>query len=512
MPPLTRLLAVLVLILIAAPAPLLAAPQTQVRVEQGLLRGVAGPDAVAFKGVPYALPPVGELRWAPPHKPSPWPGLRDASSFGPVCPQAPDPNRPEAAPYSEDCLTLNVWTPLDHGRPAPVIVWIHGGGDESGAASRPEFDGASFARDGVVFVSIEYRLGVLGWFAHPALTRAAAKDAPLGSYGLMDQIAALQWVQRNIAAFGGDPANVTVAGESAGGESILFLLTTPAARGLFSRAIVESGTGWARYPTLAKAETLGETWAARAGAPGRADLKALRALPVQALLAARGDDDIGPILDGRLLGASPEALIAAGQAVHVPLLIGSNSGEDNLLGGNASFIRAQIGQLPPGKVDALRAAYGEEGKDDLTFGRDLFRDQLMGAPARWVAAHWTGAPAYLYRFDYVPMIRRLRVQRAGHGSEMLFVFESLNRAPVPIRRIADEDVAEEHLLHGCWVAFARTGVPACPGAPPWPAYDPVTAALMRFADQPTVEPRFNAAAYDLEDQIEAERTAKRAAP
>jgi para-nitrobenzyl esterase len=482
-----------------------------VTIESGLVQGVAAGDGVvAFKGVPYAAPPVGPLRWRPPQPAPRWSGVRAASAFGPICPQGASFGRPAGATESEDCLTLNVWAP-EHaqvrGGGAPVMVWLHGGGDDQGTASQPQFDGAGFARDGIVFVSVEYRLGALGWFAHPALTREAGA-APLANYGLMDEIAALAWVKRNIRGFGGDPGRVTVAGESAGGEAVLFLMTTPAARGLFSQAIVESGTGWTGYPTLAKAEAEGAALATRPGAPANADAAALRALPVSALLAAN-TEGAGPTIDGRLVQGSPAAAILAGGAAKVPLLIGTNSGEaSQLRGGDPADV---LKGYTPAEVAALRAAYGAETPTDALLGAAVFRDGFMAAPARWIAARHA-APAYLYQFAYVPEIRRLRVADASHGTEMLFVFQALDRAPVPLRVTSDADKAEMAKVHGCWVAFVKTGVPACPGGPAWPAYTAAGDQLLRFGqDGATVETHFRKAAYDVLDGIEAGRLRREAA-
>jgi para-nitrobenzyl esterase len=477
----------------------------KVKVESGLLQGVAAGDGVvAFKGVPYAAPPVGPLRWRPPQPAPRWSGVRAASDFGPICPQGASFGRPAGAKESEDCLTLNVWAPAVRGRGggAPVMVWLHGGGDDQGTASQPQFDGAGFARDGIVFVSVEYRLGALGWFAHPALTREAGAAAPLANYGLMDEIAALAWVKRNIRGFGGDPGRVTVAGESAGGEAVLFLMTTPAARGLFSQAIVESGTGWTGYPTLAKAEAEGAALAVRAGAAANADAAALRALPVAALLAAN-TEGAGPAIDGRLVNAAPAAAILAGGAARVPLLIGTNSGEASQLRGSdpADVLKGYT----PAEVAALRAAYGAETPTDALLGAAVFRDGFMAAPARWIAARQR-APAFLYLFAYVPEIRRLRVATASHGTEMLFVFASLDRAPVPLRLISDADKAEMGKVHGCWVAFVKTGAPVCPGGPAWPAYTAAGDQLMLFAENGTTAAAgFRKPAYDVLDGIEAAR-------
>ena len=253
-----------------------AADGPKVKVESGVLAGVQTDRAKIFRNVPYAAPPVGALRWAPPRKPLAWNGERDATANGPSCPQKmnPDgtPNEGSAnGPTSEDCLQLNVFTPLE-GKKAPVMVWLHGGGHKTGAGWI--YDGQNFARDGVVLVAINYRLGPLGYFAHPALGKDQA-----GNYGLMDQIAALQWVRRNIAAFGGDPGNVTVFGESAGGASTLALLAAPGAKGLFHKAAVQSGGGWSAPRTLAQEQAEGAALAARLGASDLTQLRACRRRP-----------------------------------------------------------------------------------------------------------------------------------------------------------------------------------------------------------------------------------------
>ncbi len=474
-----------------------------VRIESGLLQGAADGDSIAYKGVPYAAPPIGPLRWRPPQPPAPWAGVRQASSFGPVCPQAAGRGVPPGATQSEDCLTLNVWAPAHPAGPAPVMVWLHGGGDDAGAASQPQFDGAVFARDGIVFVSVDYRLGALGWFAHPALTREAAPDAPLADYGLMDQIAALKWVQRNIRAFGGDPARVTVAGESAGGEAVLFLMTTPAAKGLFARAIVESGSGWGEYSPLAQAETFGAALAERAGAPPNADAAALRALPVAALVAANRQG-VSVIVDGRLVKAPPPAAFEAGAVAKVPLLIGSNSGEDSLLGG--SDPRDVLKGYSAEQLTALRVAYGAETPDDDALGRAAFRDSWMGAPARWFAAHQAAlAPTYLYQFGYIPEYLRGRRKVANHGFEMLFVFEAFARAPIALPA-SDGDQREMNLVHQCWVGFVVRGVPDCAA---WPAYDPKADRLLLFGnDAAQTVTGFRKAPYDVFDRIETDGLAK----
>jgi para-nitrobenzyl esterase len=495
---------ILICAVLAAAAVCANAEPAPARIDSGRLQGVPGEQGVVvYKGVPYAEPPVGPRRWRPPAPVPPWSGVRAATAFGSICPQNPGLATPAGATQSEDCLYLNVWAPPRQDAPAPVMVWIHGGGDDTGTATQPQFDGTPFAKDGIVFVSLDYRLGPLGWFAHPALTKAAAPAEPLGSYGLMDEIAALQWVKRNIAAFGGDPKRVTIAGESAGGEAVLYLMTTPAARGLFAGAIAESASGWGGGASLADAERTGAALAAKAGAPKDADAEALRALPVQALLAATGDGT-GVVIDGRLVKQDVAASFAAGRSAPVPLLIGSNDGEDSLLGREDP--KAVLGWYKPDEVASLRTAYGAQTPDDEALGRALLRDGWMGAPARWYAARQSArAPTWLYQFAYVPEVIRLRRHAASHGFEMLFAFEALRRAPIPLAA-TPSDETEMTLVHACWASFVKTGAPACPGAP-WPRYTPAADQLLDFGADGGATPvaHFDKAAYDVLDKIEAKR-------
>jgi para-nitrobenzyl esterase len=497
---------ILICAFLAAAAVCANAEPAPARIESGLVQGVAGQaGVVVYKGVPYAAPPVGPLRWRPPAPVPSWKGVRQATAFGAICPQNPGLTTPAGATQSEDCLYLNVWAPPRQASPGPVMVWIHGGGDDTGTATQAQYDGTPFAKDGIVFVSLDYRLGPLGWFAHPALTKAAAPGEPLGSYGLMDEIAALRWVKRNIAAFGGDPRRVTIAGESAGGEAVLYLMTVPAARGLLAGAIAESASGWGGGANLADAERQGAALAAKAGAPKDADAAALRALPAQSLIEAIGDGT-GVVIDGRLVKQDVAAAFAAGQSAPVPLLIGSNDGEDSLLGRQDP--KEVLGWYKPDEVAALRTAYGAQAPDDDALGRALFRGGWMGAPARWYAGHQAArAPTWLYQFAYVPEVIRPRRHAASHGFEMLFAFEALSRAPIPLAA-TPSDETEMTLLHACWASFVKTGAPACPGVP-WPRYTPADDQLLDFSADGRATPvaHFDKAADDILDGIEAKRLA-----
>ncbi|HWA63072.1 MAG TPA: carboxylesterase family protein [Caulobacteraceae bacterium] len=469
------------------------------RTTSGPVAGAATADGAVFKGIPYAAPPVGPLRWKPPTKPAAWTAPRDASQFGAICPQPQRPDRVAAAgaggPQSEDCLFLNVWTPK-HARKAPVMVWIHGGGFRFGSGSGPIYDGAAFARDGVVLVTLNYRLGALGWFAHPALSRTAAPGEPLGNYGLMDQIAALKWVQANIAAFGGDPANVTVFGESAGGRSVLSLLTTPAARGLFAKAIVESGGGWEVGKPLASAEQAGADVATHAGLAGAdATAEQLRALPVDKLLdtpLTLGGS--GPFEDGRLVTQSVTQAFAAGKFAPVPLIIGSNSYEASLMRTFRIPPEMAVARMKPGQ----KAAYASLGSDDA-IAAAAFTDTVMAGPARWVAGKVAGkAPAYLYEFSYVPSLRRSSAPGAQHGLEIPFVFDT---AGALFGGFASaDDLSMARLMHACWIAFAKTGRPACDTGEAWPVYTGAADELMEFGTSPAVRQHFRKTFLDADEK------------
>jgi para-nitrobenzyl esterase len=482
-----------------------AAEPPKVKVETGVLVGEATDRAEIFRNIPYAAPPVGELRWKPPAPAEPWTGERMAVDRGPSCPQ---PMKPDGTPNlgaangrtSEDCLQLNVFAPRAEARkgPAPVMVWIHGGGNSTGAAW--VYDGQAFARDGVVLVTVNYRVGPLGFFAHPALTKEAAPDAPLGAYGVMDQIAALEWVKRNIPAFGGDPGNVTVFGESAGGSNTLALLTTPRARGLFHKAIVESGGGWAPAPDLAEAEAQGAERATALGLPGAgATAVQLRAVPVEAIIAKAWKGMYPIIVDGRLTPRTISQAFAFGQAADLPLIIGANSGEDSLLATFGQTPEQVAAKAPP----RLRKAYPPNSAEA---GREIFGDWIMVGPARWIAAKASGGkPAWLYHFSYVgSRFRPMGVTRAAHAAEIQYVFEYWGRR-TPMSAVSDEDKAMASLVHGCWVAFARTGRPDCPSGPKWPAYDPRRDELMEFGQASGVRRGFRKRQLDATQAVELRR-------
>ncbi len=495
----TTALGMTALLAITAVSPGIAQePTPRVHVTGGAIVGTSDSGVAKFLGVPYVAPPVGTNRWRAPQPVVPWSGEREATNYTASCPQALPirgvPPGTKAATISEDCLGLNVWAPAELSGRHPVMVWIHGGGNDEGTASRPLYDGSAFARDGIVLVSFNYRVGLLGFFAHPALTRDAGSE-PTANYGVLDQLAALRWVRRNIAAFGGDTSNVTVFGESAGGEDIRVLMASPLARGLFQRAVIESGGGgWAENASLADGESGGVKVAAAMGLHGEVTAAELRALPLDTVLAAQRAAIVDPIVDGRLLTELPLDAIAAGRAASVPLIIGTNSDEGSLLGAGIPLSQV-FPVIPPGAADSLRAIYGSVSDSDQGLARLAFRDGYFAGPSRWIALHRT-APTYVYRFDYVMTILRRRMTGVPHGFELPFVFEQWD---TPF--VSAEDRAVSVVVHGCWVAFAKTGVPGCrvaagSGLVTWPRYSARDQRWMVFGDSAVVTVDSSAAVLD----------------
>ncbi len=460
-----------------------------VQVDTGLLHGASDNGIVSFKNIPYAAPPVGPLRWRAPAAPAAWSGVRDATQYGNDCMQ----NRmswdktASSQPLSEDCLYLNVWAPAPAaGKKLPVLVWIHGGGFVSGSATARVTDGGKLAARGAVVVGFNYRLGRFGFFAHPALT-AEAHESLLGNYGFMDQIAALQWIQRNIARFGGDPGNVTIYGESAGGESVNILMLAPQARGLFHKAIVSSGGGRAQWPRLQgegappSAEALGQAFAAKAGVKdGGAD--ALRALPASKVLGGINMLDqekaiySGPMIDGSIVSGEVAAGFAAGKQAPLPYVIGTNSNELGFL--PSFFLRPIVKENLPrlgGDADRVKAAYPSKDDFDSYFANDF----TFVEPAHFLAgaAAASGKPSYLYRFNYVTASRRKSLKGAPHATDVPYVFGNLAATG---DEISDADRATAQLIGDYWIAFASTGTPAAPGHAAWPQYAASTDQLLEF--------------------------------
>jgi para-nitrobenzyl esterase len=483
-----------------------------VNTASGTLRGVKEGDVSIYKGIPYAAPPVGEYRWRPPQPVSPWEGVRDASEFGPNCAQggwgaAPGTIREGS---SEDCLYLNLWTPagVKPGAKLPVMVWIHGGAFVGGSGSGSS--GNEFARQGVILMTINYRLGRLGHFAFPALSQENPEE-PGGSYAFMDQIAALKWIQENIAAFGGDPDNVTIFGFSAGGVSVHSLLTIPAAKGLFHKAISESGGGRdgvltgrpinkenadPLYPV--SAETIGINFARKHGIEGTdaAALAKLRALSVEDIVDGGQETNgeggprtySGPILDGKFVVETAESAYTAGRQARVPLMIGNCSAE---IGGgfvNGSSSKEELFSLFGELESEAKAAYDPDGNKEFAEVITKFNtDWAWGEPARMTARAFVakGEPAYIYQFGYVPASMRERARYgAGHGSEVGYVFDNLrNRDGSPVdpeaKRLAK-------IMNSYWTNFAKTADPNGKELPEWPVYNTQNEEILDV--QPDGEP------------------------
>lgn len=500
-----------------APAVLTVVGQP-VALDAGLVRGLVvgeAQDVHAYRGIPFAAPPVGALRWRPPQAPAAWNGVRECYSFGAAAPQPTSPmlstfpGMALGAPTSEDCLYLNVWTPAVRGEsPLPVMVWIHGGGYLIGSASQRLYDAEDLVRrGGVVVVSINYRLGPLGFFAHPELS-AESPDKVSGNYGLLDQIEALRWVQRNIQAFGGDPQRVTIFGESAGGGSVFSLLVSPLARGLFHRAIAESGPSL-NFVHLKKshygykpAEESGVEFASKLGLPeGAGQLAALRALPVEALIKVtpgmessrdfsvrRNSLALAPVVDGWAIPDDPMTILAAGQQNAVPLLVGANRDEGTMF--------ALLAKLPGGAAEYQEVLATNFGPLGEKFGQlypapttpdvrravtDLIGDFVFVAPARFVARqmHRVGQPAYLYHFAHPPAGATGKMLGAHHAAEIAYVLDNLELTS----GLSTTDEQLRDALVGYWSQFAATGNPNRDGLPAWPAYEQAQDVLLLIEEQ-----------------------------
>jgi para-nitrobenzyl esterase len=487
-----------------------------VHTQQGDLSGVTSGKVESFKGVPFAAPPVGDQRWRPPGPAPSWTGVRTASAFGPICMQGRF--GPNATPMSEDCLTLNVWRPVGAkaGDKLPVMVWIYGGAFVFGSGSMPTYDGTRFAEKGVVLVTFNYRIGRFGFFAHPALDGG---PGPVANYGLMDQIAALQWVRANIAAFGGDAHNVTMFGESAGGISVNLLMTSPAAHGLFDKAISESGFGRITPKSLQAGEAVGQTFAEANGVKGdgAAAATALRALSADTLNApvtGLSDPGIpGPVMDGKIVTQGIAQAFEKGEEAHVPYLEGGNSYEASLFPKVADVPDPVIARAgDPAKVIAL---YGGQPKPEVA--RELLTDTMITEPDRDLARQMAmqGLPAFVYHFSYVPASMRDKSFGAPHGSEIGYVFDTLPTAPInyygrEIPAATPDDQKISDAMHAYWVAFAKTGDPDSAGGPRWPRYTMAGDELLEFgADGVNVRKGF---AKDRLDLIEAAVRRAGAAP
>jgi para-nitrobenzyl esterase len=476
------------------------AQSPQVKTNNGIVEGVTTAGVSSFKGIPYAAPPVGEYRWRPPQPVSNWEGVRGATEYGANCAQSGWGGGPGtiAEGSSEDCLFLNLWvsSEAEPGDDLPVMVWIHGGAFVGGSGAGGATTGESFASEGVILVTINYRLGRLGHFAFPRLSDEHP-DEPKGSYAFMDQIASLQWIKDNITAFGGNPNNVTIFGFSSGGVSVHSLMTIPAARGLFHKAISESGGGRDGVLTgrplrkdnadplyTISAETIGVNFARKKGIEGTDEeaLEKLRALSVAEVVDDGQESDgeggpriySGPILDGSFVVETAESAYKANRQANIPLIIGNTSAE---IGGgfiNNSSTKDELFSLFGEFEDEARAAFDPKGEKEFNEVITKFNTNwAWGEPARLTARSFVASdsPTYMYLFSYVPEAMRDRMRfGAGHGSEIPFVFNNLNTR-WGNTQVTDEEKKIAKVLNSYWVNFAKTGNPNGEGLPEWPGYN-----------------------------------------
>lgn len=469
-------------------------------VESGELAGIVDDGVLRFLGIPYAAPPVGERRWAAPEAPLPWAGRREAKSHGPGCVQAitPDGFGPwtkeyvAPAPVSEDCLTLDIWAPARHdGGPLPVMLWIHGGAFVSGSNAVPIYDGTELAKQGVVVVSINYRLGVFGF----AVFRDLAGDPGGGAnFGLQDMLAALRWTQRNIAAFGGDPAQVTVAGQSAGAMAVHMLLVSPQADGLFTRAIAQSGIVETPLPGRAEANRRGADLLARAKLPDVAALRRLSADRVVALLdgaplAGAGNVGgmplLGPVVDGSILPGQVAALEAAGRTRAIPVLAGLNADEGvlnpNYFSATTTEVRARAARIVgEAHVDALLEGDTlDSGAAALAAARRLTRLYGLASLVDWARAH--RGPVFAYYYTHPEPGPGADRFGAFHSAEIPYIFGTLNASPS--RPFTDRDRAIARAMSQFWTNFVKFGDPNGPGLPHWPAFTGTPADVMELGEE-----------------------------
>ena len=491
-------------------------PTPEIRIESGALRGlIVGDkqDVCVYKGIPYADPPVGDLRWKPPRTVKPWRGVRDCFEFGAACPQtvplllAAIPEMSIGAPLSEDCLFLNVWAPAAaKSAKLPVLYWIHGGGFVMGAASQPLYDAEELARLGCIVVSVNYRIGLFGFLAHPALS-SESPDHVSGNYGLLDQIEGLRWVRRNIAAFGGDPQRVTIFGESAGGISVLCLMVAPEARGLFNGAIAQSATALDLIPVGGQnpakpdtAEQIGRRLIAACGLGDSTDPRQMRQLDARLLVKAAPVDGgpfrpgsplrfkppsvvVGPAVDGHLIPDRPTRLFAVGREHPVPLIIGNTRDEMALF-----LLTARMPADEAGYLKTLKEDFGEfaapiaqaypagDASQIRSAAVQLATDLSFSVEARFIARSHAAAGNKVFRYQFSRGTRRgfLQFLGAHHGADVAFVFQR------PLGR-DEQELRISRTIGQYWTHFAATGDPNVQGVPPWPAYRADREAMLDFA-------------------------------
>lgn len=483
-------------------AVLLSAPFTSqaatVRTESGLVMASGSGGLSVFKAIPFAAPPVGELRWREPQPVKPWRGVRRAGAFGPACMQSGVSMPGETPPMvSEDCLYLNIWSPVPKARVhLPVMVWIYGGGFTNGSASMPLYRGDRLAQKGIVVVTFGYRLGPFGFLAHPELTAESAHHTS-GNYGFLDQIAALRWVKRNIAAFGGDPEQVTIAGQSAGAASVSILMASPLAAGLFERAIAQSGGVFeplqlAPNYQLANAEREGQGYATSLGVKS---LSALRALPANKLLEGKAADISHPVIDTYVLPWSPYEAFVSGRVRDVPVLLGSNADEARSLIPDLDSVRASTfeaditkrwGALPPQLLSAYPHATDDQAREArLAFERDLRFGWDIWAWARLAAAS-ANSHVYYYHFTRKPPFPDGSVYGgwgASHFAELWYAFNHLNQEPWAW---SPADIKLADSISSYWVNFVKTGDPNSKGLPNWPRFTTADEKVLYLDDPVSV--------------------------
>jgi len=488
----------------------------ELRIDSGALRGlVVGEkkDVHVYKGIPYAAPPVGEHRWKAPEPISPWQGVRDCFEFGAACPHkipALFGNIPEMAvraPFSEDCLFLNVWTPAPEGRGSdklPVLYWIHGGGFVMGAASQPLYDGEELARLGCVVVSVNYRLGLFGFLAHPALSRESS-DKVSGNYGLLDQIEGLRWVKRNIAAFGGDPERVAIFGESAGAMSVLCLMTAPDAKGLFHAAIAQSAAGMnlsrlhEAPPGQETAEQAGQRFIAACGLGGSADAAQMRQLDAKVLVQSAPREPgpgapltlkplalmLGPIVDGRLIPDDVNHVFAAGREHPVPMIVGNTKDEMSILllgtrmpADTTAYLRKLKDDFGDLAEPIARTYPVEDSKHIQSTVIKLTSDLSFISESRTIARTHSSAGQKTFRYQFSRGTKRGFLQSLGahHGAEISFVFQR------PIGRDDEHEMRVSRSMGRYWINLAASGDPNGKGLAVWPAYRADTEEMVDFGE------------------------------
>lgn len=509
-----------------------------IEIDSGKLRGLVigqEKDVQVFKGIPYAKPPMGELRWREPAKPESWDGIRDCFEFGNACPQKSQammnaiPQMAINAPQSEDCLYLNVWRPISaKTEKLPVMVWIHGGGYTMGAASQPLYDGESLARNGVIFVSINYRLGSFGFMAHPALSQESSRGVS-GNYGILDQIESLRWVQRNIAAFGGDPNRVMIFGESAGGGSVLCLMVAPEAKGLFHAAVAQSAPEMSlaslRSSTgnRTSAEEQGLELVQKFGLPKDATLQQMRQLDAETLTNSSPNlevdtkltlDMIGislpiaPIVDGVVIPALPNSLFAANKAHRVPLVIGNTRDEMTLflmqtpfpkeVGQYEQVATKNFGQL---SSEVLAAYPASDSKGIRSAVLQLTGDIVFGSQARHAARLHArnGNPTYRYIFSCGSKQFPLNLAGAHHGCEIPYLFGQPANPN-------EADLRTSVVVQNYWVNLARSGDPNGKELPEWPKYNLASDILIDIENDVTLRETHRNFQLDTVDKFLARPT------